>query len=67
MDDAYIDGLYEEVRSLYHLDQNFSKVESAGKTDLGKLPTASIILLASIVIAWIAIGIYALVEKNKKI
>ena len=55
IDDAYIDRLYEETISLYHLDQ-ISLV--TGKKDLGPLPAASKILLGTIGSAWVLIGIY---------
>ncbi|RKM54626.1 extracellular solute-binding protein [Butyrivibrio sp. X503] len=63
VDDAYIDGLYKDVRSLYHLDQGAGAQSIGGKAELGKLPTASIVLLASIVFAWVLIGGYALRER----
>lgn len=64
VDDAFIDQLYDDVSSLYHLDQS-----AAGKTgekaELGKLPAASIVLLLALVIVWVLIGTYAIKEKIK--
>ncbi len=61
VDDAYIDGLYKDVRSLYHLDHSGENV--GGKAELGKLPAASIALLTVIALAWILIGAYAIRER----
>ena len=65
VDDAYIDQLYKDVKSLYHLDQGAMAAGATGKSDLGKLPAASVVLLTAIVIAWLIIGGYALYEKIK--
>ena len=63
VDDAYIDGLYKDVRSLYHLDRGAGGESLGGKAELGKLPAASIILLTAIVLAWVMIGGYAVFDK----
>ncbi|WP_242829109.1 ABC transporter substrate-binding protein [Butyrivibrio sp. XBB1001] len=65
VDDAFIDGLYEDVKSLYHLDQGGASGVSGGKADLGKLPVASVCLLLGLVITWVLIGVYALRERLK--
>jgi len=55
VDDTYIDGLYEETSSLYHLD---SLSNNAGnKADLGPLPTASKALIIVLICVWIGIGL----------
>lgn len=64
VDDAFIDDLYESVSSLYHLEQGTAG-KSGEKADLGKLPVASVILLAVLVLAWVLIGIYGAFEKVK--
>jgi multiple sugar transport system substrate-binding protein len=60
VDDAYIDQLYDDVTSLYRLDQLESSGNSAasGETDLGPLPKTSVILLASLAVAWVLILLY---------
>ena len=63
VDDAYIDGLYKSVRALYHLDGSGEERSLGGKAELGKLPTASIVLLTAIVLAWVLIGLYVIREK----
>lgn len=47
IDADYIDQLYSDVTSLYHLDQ-ISASETSGKADLGPLPVESKILLVSL-------------------
>ena len=67
VDDGFIDDLYDDVTSLYHLDQiehagpqngigtDPADSESASK-DLGPLPAASRILLISLCSAWVLLG-----------
>ena len=62
IDDAFFDELFEQLTSLYHLDQH---VAVTGNRDLGPLPGASRMLLISLGIAWILIIIYYLkTQKN---
>jgi multiple sugar transport system substrate-binding protein len=60
VDDAYIDQLYDDVTSLYRLDQLESSGNAAasGETELGPLPKTSVILLASLAVAWVLILLY---------
>ena len=60
----YIDQLYSDVTSLYHLDQ-ISASETSGKADLGPLPVESKILLVSLGAVWFFILLYLLLEKRK--
>ncbi len=64
VDDAYIDSLYEDMKSLYHLDQ---RQAGSGKADMGKLPAESKALIASLIIAWIMIGAYLLYFRKKRV
>lgn len=70
INDAYMEKLFGEVASLYHLDQGGStEVTGFGKKgDLGALPGTAVILLASLAGAWILIILYLLygVVKKKK-
>ena len=67
VDDTFIDDLYEEVKSLYHLDQgSLGGAVGNQKKDLGPLPVESIIFLTLIVVAWVLIGAFYLKEKLKK-
>ncbi len=63
VDDAYIEALYAETTSLYRLDQ--IEAGTAGKANLGPLPTTSVVLLASLGGAWALIGVYAVYCKIK--
>ena len=66
VDDKFIDDLYEEVKSLYHLDQGGTSAANSGqKKDLGPLPFESVAFLSLLVIAWILIGAFALKDKMK--
>ncbi|WP_242845502.1 ABC transporter substrate-binding protein [Butyrivibrio sp. WCE2006] len=56
VDDAYIDKLYEDTRSLYHLDQSSAVV--SGKAEFGELPVESRRLIEGLVLVWILIGAY---------
>lgn len=66
IDDAYMDKLYEDVTSLYRLNQ--SGQTAAGKAELGPLPTTAVALLSVLGITWVLIGVYAAREawKNSK-
>ncbi len=65
VDDEYIEELYADITSLYHLDQTAA---SLGKTDLGPLPKTSVALLATLGAAWVIMGVYVLrgAIRNKK-
>ena len=63
VDEAYLENLFAETRSLYRLDQ----IEAgSGKADLGPLPKTSVILLNCLVIAWIFIVSYVIFGFVKK-
>lgn len=54
VDEAFIVKTFDDVRSLYKLDQ---QTAGANKKEIaGELPTASKILIASIGLAWVVIG-----------
>lgn len=54
VDDAYIDKLYADMTSLYHLDQAAGKNAGGvvGESDMGPLPTTSKILLSALCFTW---------------
>lgn len=58
VDSDFIDSLFEEVKSLYRLDQIGTL-----DTDLGPLPTASKALLISLGVIWLIIGVYFIKTK----
>lgn len=64
VDDAYFEKLFEDMISLYRLDQTGQTL--SGKADLGKLPTTSVLLLSGLAAAWILILLYVGYEAAKK-
>ena len=63
VDDAYVEKLYDDMVSLYRLDQ----IGSAGhRADLGALPTESVLLISSIATIWALIIVYSVVKSVKK-
>ncbi len=70
VDDEYMQELYGKVTSLYRLDQGAKSINTSAssKTELGALPTESLILLLTLAVIWALIVIYAvfvLIRKNK--
>ena len=65
VDDAYFEALFEDVNSLYRLDQH-TGASAAGREDLGPLPAASAALLGSIAAVWIGMGAYLLAGRIRK-
>ena len=64
VDDDFITALYEDVQSLYRLDQ--IQQSGAASRDLGPLPAESIALLATLGICWASILSYLAVGAVKK-
>ncbi len=60
VDDAYMEKLYSDTISLYHLDQPGKEEEAktGGKADLGALPPTAVALLTVLVLAWVLIILY---------
>lgn len=65
VDDEYMTNLYSDIRSLYRLDQIGTSTVSL-KTEFGKLPKESVVLLVSLGVAWILICVYAVVNYRRK-
>ena len=67
MDDTYILNLYDDMTSLFRLDQiaGVNGME-AGKADLGKLPKTAVYLLSAIAGAWILMAFYVMIQWVKK-
>lgn len=64
VDEEYLETLYSDVTSLYHLDQIKSD-SFDGKAALGKLPIESVVLLTSLAVVWILMIIYVGVKSRK--
>jgi len=70
LDDAYMEKLFSDMNSMYHIDQTIES--GAEKPELGELPTLSVILLISLGVIWLLLGSYVLwqyfkARKSKKI
>lgn len=63
VDDAYIDQLYTDTASLYHLDTVSAATD---ETSLGPLPTAALLLLWGLGIVWAGILLYLLTDWIKQ-
>ena len=68
IDESYMDRLFNDVRSLYRLDQFESGTSGneTGKKDLGPLPSTAVALLVSIAACWVIMGIYASASAIRK-
>ena len=68
IDEAYMAGLYGDIRSLYRLDQleNRSSVLPADRKNLGRLPTTAVVLIASLITAWALIFLCVALRVLKK-
>lgn len=66
VDDAYIESLYSDMKSLYHLDEGQGALTGDGKADLGPLPVTAVVLLASLAAVWAAILLYVIIRAVKK-
>ena len=67
VDDAFIDKLFDDMTSLYRLDQ-LQTDASSGRKEFGALPGTAVWLIALLIAAWAAIGTVFLVRilKRKK-
>ncbi|MBR5127883.1 MAG: extracellular solute-binding protein [Roseburia sp.] len=63
INDAYFADLFEEMNSLYRLDQIDNQ---GGEKELGALPTESVVLLSTLAVVWILMGIYVIYGAIKK-
>lgn len=63
VDAAYMEKLYDDVTSLYRLDQK--SAAATGKADLGPLPGTAVILLSVLGLAWLLIIVYVCREAVK--
>ena len=68
VDDAFIDDLFANMTSLYHLNQG-NAVNTGEKADLGPLPGTAVVLLIVLGCVWLIMGGYVLAQylKAKKV
>ena len=67
VDEQYMEELFDDMTSLYRLDQIGSGGSVAGgKAELGELPQTSVILLSVLAAVWSLILLYILTEVMKK-
>ena len=64
VDESYYDKLFDDITLLYRLDS--LSADMAGREELGRLPTASKVLIASLCTAWAVIIALFLAERIKK-
>ena len=65
VDDAYVENLYKETASLYHLDEIVVKDEeltSDRKAVLGELPGEAKTLIGILIVVWIGILLYVVTD-----
>ncbi|MBR5180298.1 MAG: extracellular solute-binding protein [Lachnospiraceae bacterium] len=65
IDDKFMDTLFDDMMSLYHLDQ-ISALGNDSK-DLGPLPKPAIILIIALIVAWVGIIGFNLKDIIKKV
>jgi len=65
VDDAYIEALYDDMTSLYRLDQ-INTGSAAEQEEFGPLPQTAIILLSALAAAWLLILVYFALSTLKK-
>ena len=66
VDDSYMEALFEDMKSLYRLDQLGGQGITVDKDNLGPLPTESVLLLCALALVWICMGIYVFCQWRKQ-
>lgn len=66
VDDAFIDKLYNNMRSLYRLDSASAAGSDISNKDLGPLPGTSKNLIIILVVVWVAIASYFIIAHYKR-
>jgi multiple sugar transport system substrate-binding protein len=64
VDEAYIDQLYEETYTAFHLDQ--IQVDGQWKQDFGPLPQTSVFLLSALGGIWVVLGAIGVISAIKR-
>ena len=66
VDDSYMEALFEDMKSLYRLDQLGGQGITVDKDNLGPLPMESVLLLCALALVWICMGIYVFCQWRKQ-
>lgn len=64
IDDAYMQTLFDDVTSLYHLNEAGAMSET--KADLGPLPGTAVLLLLALALTWAGILLYVLSQRLRE-
>ena len=64
VDEAFIDNLYQDVISLYRLDQ--TSAAGNGKAELGEMPKEAVWLIKALIAIWVFMGMYIITQKRYK-
>ena len=59
IDDAYMENLFQDIQSLYRLNQGDFRASSE-RADLGPLPSMSVALLSTLAGIWVIFGVYGI-------
>ena len=65
VDDNYLDKMFEDVSSLYRLDQLTEANKMDQNEELGPLPNTSVALISGLGIAWVLIILYWVYDRRK--
>ena len=65
INDEYFTGLFDDMTSLYRLDQNADTL-GINNDDMGPLPTTSVVLLSTLVVVWVLMILYVVYGWMKK-
>ena len=67
IDEAYMKKLFESISSLYRLDQISARSGTSGDSnELEPLPATSVALIASLITAWLGMGIFVIIRALRK-
>ena len=66
IDAAYMEKLFDDMISLYRLDQLGMGGTAAGASEFGPLPTTSVMLLSALAVTWVLIFAYVVWQAIKR-
>lgn len=65
IDKNYMIKLFSDTTSLYRLNQLSAGGGNGEKSELGALPVEAVIMIVTLIVVWIGIGAYVLIERIK--